>query len=208
MLPIRFNPYIGKEYQTQEFKILILGESHYLGEKDFEDYLKTHKRIELITSNVINDYLNYKKSGKNFVRWMNTFTKFSNALNAKKSTSNDVLVLWENLAFYNYVQVPTSGPRVSPTKEEFNLSFNAFKDVVEKIKPNLIFFWGHRLWNNFPKENYRSLTKGANKIHFLTLSSNFPFMVVPHPSSSKFNYGIKKEIKNYINAIKTVGKIV
>ncbi|RLJ67465.1 hypothetical protein CLV86_0968 [Lacinutrix venerupis] len=39
MLPIRFKLFIGTEYQKQDFKILVLGESHYLNGSDFTDYL-------------------------------------------------------------------------------------------------------------------------------------------------------------------------
>jgi hypothetical protein len=61
MLPIRFKPFVGTEYQKQDFKILILGESHYLNGSDFIDYLDGNKKVELITNNVVNGYLNYKK---------------------------------------------------------------------------------------------------------------------------------------------------
>ena len=69
-------------------------------------------------------------------------------------------------------------------------AIDALKEVVEEIKPNLIFFWGHRLWNNFPKDNYGSLINGNDKIHFLKFSYNLPIIVMPHPSSSKFNYSL------------------
>ena len=208
MLPIRFKPFIGKYFQTQEFKILILGESHYFCDKDYSDYLNEEKRIKSITIEVVNRFLDFKKTGENSEKWMKTYTSFSNVFNGKRQSNPETIDFWESCSFYNYVQAPTKGTRISPMKEEFDLSFNAFKHVVEEINPNLIFFWGYRLWDNFPKDNYRSLTKGADKIHFLTLNSNFPIMVVPHPSSSKFNYGITEEIKNYINTVKNFGNNV
>jgi hypothetical protein len=208
MLPIRFKPFVGTEYQKQDFKILILGESHYLNDSDFIDYLDGNKKVELITNNVVNGYLNYKKTGKSYANWMNTFTKFSNVLNGKKSSIKETVEFWQSSSFYNYVQAPTKGPRISPSEEEFKQSFDALTEVVEEIKPNLIFFWGHRLWNNFPKDNYGSLINGNEKIHFLKFSYNLPIIVMPHPSSSKFNYGIKDEIKDYLNVIKTVGNTV
>ena len=204
MLPIRFKPFIGTEYNIQNFKILIVGESHYLNDFDFNDYLNGDKKVELITNNVVKRYLNYKKTGKYYAKWMNTFTKFSNVLYGKKSSIKDTVEFWQSSSFYNYVQAPTKGPRISPSKEEFKLSFDALKKVVEEIKPNLIFLWGHRLWDNFPKENYESSKNGNDKIHFLKFSYNLPIMVVPHPSSSKFNYGIKDEIEKYRNAVKTM----
>lgn len=208
MLPIRFNPFIGKEYQNQNFKILILGESHYLRDTDYYDYLNGEKKVELITNNVVNGYINYKKTGRHYAYWMNTFTKFSNVLNGKKSTTKENVEFYDSSSFYNYVQAPTKGPRMSPTKEDFKLSFKAFEEVVEELKPNIIFFWGHRLWDNFPKENYASRKINDERIHYLKLSYKVPIMIVPHPSSSKFNYGIKEEIKYYTNAVKAVGNSV
>ena len=142
MLPIRFKPFIGEKYQTQDFKILILGESHYFNNKDLSDYLNKEKRIESITISVLKRFLNYKRTGKNHFKWMNTFTKFSNIYKGKRLYPNETIDFWEDCSFYNYVQAPTKGPRISPTKDEFNLSFNALKEVVEEIKPNLIFLWG------------------------------------------------------------------
>ena len=202
MLPIRFKPFIGKEYQKEDFKILILGESHYFNDEDFSAYLNKEKRIESITINVVNRFLNYKKTGAQKESWMKTYTTFSNVFAGKKQSNIETINFWEKCSFYNYVQAPTKGTRISPMKEEFNLSVDALNAVVEEIKPDLIFFWGNRLWNNFPKDNYNSLTVGDDKVHFLKFSYNLPIMVVPHPSSSKFNYGLNENIKKYMNAVK------
>jgi uracil-DNA glycosylase len=179
-----------------------------LNDSDFTDYLNGEKTVELITNNVVNGYLNYKKTARFYAKWMNTFTKFSNVLNGKNSSIKETVEFWQSSSFYNYVQAPTKGPRISPTKEEFKQSFDALSEVVEQLKPNMIFIWGDRLWNNFPKDNYESKKSGNDKIHYLKFSYNLPIMVVPHPSSSKFNYGIKKNITDYLNAVKTVGNTV
>lgn len=99
MLPIRFKPFIGTEYNKQNFKILILGESHYLNASDLTDYKNGGKKVEMITNNVVNNYLNYKKTGKHYANWMKTFTKFSNVLNGKKASIKGTVEFWESISF-------------------------------------------------------------------------------------------------------------
>jgi hypothetical protein len=208
MFPIRFKPFVGENYHNQDFKILVLGESHYLGNEDMKAFLSESPTIEQITKNVVKGYLDYKQTGKGYSKWMNTFTKFTNAINGSESSIKKIVEFWGSSSFYNYVQAPTKGPRIKPTQTEFESSIKAFQEIVEELKPNLIFFWGHRLWDNFPKANYASREINGERIHYLNMSYKVPIMVVPHPSSSKFNYGMKDEIKEYISAVKTVGNNV
>lgn len=202
MYPIRFKPFIGKNYGNQVFKILILGESHYLNENDKEDFLNGNSRIEGITRNVLTDYINYKTVGGFFHRWMNTFTKFGNVFSNKKLTSAEAVEFWQSCVFYNYVQAPTSGPRTPPTKEEFILSMQAFNEVISECKPNLIIFWGYRLWNNFPKEPHATINLINSQIHYLKLSVNVPFLVLQHPSTRYFNNSLSSTIEDYIKRVK------
>ena len=208
MLPIRFKPFVGANYENENFKILVLGESHYLGKQDMKAFEDKDPRIENITKSVVTGYLNYKKTGKDYYKWMNTFTKFTNALNGKQSSIKEINSFWRCSSFYNYVQAPTKGPRQSPTKEDFKLSIDAFEKVVDELKPNLIFIWGNRLWNNFPKSNYHKSCINNKTIHFINFNQKIPIMVIPHPSSSKFNRSTYKEIEDYIIAVKTMGSNV
>lgn len=201
MLPIRFKPYIGKDYHKQNFKILTLGESHYFGEKDLNDYKNKANRIQEITNKVVNEYLAYLKTKKGFANWMNTFTKYGNAF-VNTLLSGGLLEFWESISFYNYVQAPTSGPRKSPLKEEFESSYQAFEEVVSLLKPDLIILWGDRLWNQFPKKDYKSFFKNGQEVHYLDLIYKVPIFVVKHPSSTAFNRQKIEEIKDYITLVK------
>lgn len=201
MLPIRFKPYVGKDYDKQDFKILTLGESHYFGEDDLRDYENGTKRIEHITNKVVNEYLDYLKTGKGFVVWMNTFTKYGHVFVEERS-KKDLLKVWESISFYNYVQVPTPGPRIPPPNKDFKDSIEAFKKVVKDLKPDLILFWGDRLWDNFPQEYLKSITKGGKQIHYLKLSYEMPILILKHPSSRVFNIqNTKEKINNYRRAL-------
>ena len=82
MFPLTFAPFVGASYKEQDFKILTLGESHYFGEEDMELFHKDRNdlKVKNITQNVVHQFLNYKRGKGNFYRWMNTFTKYANAL--------------------------------------------------------------------------------------------------------------------------------
>ena len=204
MEKLRFKPFIGENYYKQDFKILILGESHHLETSDFEAYLRDEKDIENITIYVLRRFLNYKQNYTNFGRWMNTFTKFNNVFFGKKISSIETIIFWENCSFYNYVQNPTTGPRISPTNAEFKDSINPFLSVLEETKPNIIFIWGYRLWNNLPKDElYNKINFQNTEIH---LYNKIPIKVLPHPSTKQFNYNLSKEMEKYIDEIKKFQK--
>lgn len=203
MIPIRFNPYIGKKYEIQNFKILILGESHYFNHQDYLDYENEKERVKLFTNYVVNRYLQYKKDGKSFERWMNTFTKFGNVLNGKRMSNIETIDFWEKCCFYNYVQFPTRGTRLSPTNEEFRNSKDAFETVIGELKPHIVILWGLRLWSKFPKDRYEQINYKGGKIETLNLEYSLPILVLPHPSSTKFSHNLFEKINNFLELTKT-----
>lgn len=201
MHPLTFSPYIGKNYRSQSFKILTLGESHYFGEEDMQLFHtdRQNPKITDITQNVVRQFLDYKNGKTSFHKWMNTFTKYANALANQKLSPQECVEIWEKTAFYNFVQTPMTNPRISPTQEDFKKSRTAFEQVLKDLQPNFIIFWGHRLWNNFEKDNY-SVENGTN---YLTYNGKkYPFLVVPHPSSTAFNENTYSEIHKFISKIK------
>jgi len=202
MLPVRFKPFIGDDYLTQDFKILVLGESHYLNSKDLIDYHANRQHIEQLTNNVINGYFEYKKTGVFFERWMNTFTKFGNIFNGRKLSKEETIEFWQKCSFYNYVQAPTNGPRKSPTKKEFDWSLLAFENTIELLKPDLVVVWGYRLWHYLPRKQYEIKIIDGTKIHVCNYGYNLTMMRLPHPSSSKFNFKLTDYIDKYLKTIK------
>ena len=201
MFPLTFAPFDGASYRNQYFKILTLGESHYFGEEDMALFHKDRNdpKVKNITQNVVHQFLDYKRGKGKFYRWMNTFTKYANALQNKELTAGGCADIWESMVFYNFVQTPMTGPRVSPTQEDFKRSRKAFEEVLADLSPNLIIFWGKRLWNNFEKDNY-SQENGINYLEYN--GKKYPFLVIPHPSSTALNYKVYGEIQQYIQKIK------
>lgn len=200
MYPLTFAPFVGAFYHNQNLRILTLGESHYFGEEDMQLFQKDKKHINItgITQKVVQNFLDYKNGKGEFHRWMNTFTKYANALENKELNAQECIAVWEKIAFYNFVQTPMPHPRFSPTQEDFKKSRKAFESVLKELKPHFIIFWGHRLWNHFEKDNYSV----KNGIHYLNYQGiDYPFLVVPHPSSSAMNKSFYPEIKKFISKL-------
>lgn len=207
MYPLRFFPFIGSNYHSTPFKILVLGESHY------DEKLKISstnpieiKEVNNFTNYIVNKYLGYVEGKEKFEKWMNTFTKFANIFSDKsdkteKLNSNEKIVFWQGKAFYNFIQVPMSSARVAPTLNDFALSISAFKVVCKEYAPDLIIIWGYRVWLNFPNEMKRTIDINDNvKINLLNLDgTEYPFLAIAHPSSSHLT---RKHSADYMKYVK------
>lgn len=201
MHPLTFAPFVGAFYQKQDFRILTLGESHYFGQEDMKLFHtdRQNPKIKGITQNVVRQFLDYKNGKASFHRWMNTFTKYANALENKDLSEQECVETWEKTAFYNFVQTPMTNPRISPTQEDFKKSRTEFEQVLQDLKPHFIIFWGYRLWNNFEKDNFSE----ENGVKYLEYNGKkYPVMVIPHPSSTALNKAFYQKIQEEIQKIK------
>jgi hypothetical protein len=130
---VKFHPFIGENYEGQEHKILMLGESHY-----------THDQNEQQDKNgtikVISDWLNDDAVKQQF-RFFGELLKvlYGKVDNAKEQ--------FGNICFYNYVQkwVQTG---TKPTAEMWKSAEEPFKEVVRKLIPDSVFCFGIRMWED------------------------------------------------------------
>lgn len=205
MNQIKFKPWEGPNYCKSDFKILVLGESHYAEKFNKDAMINPTDEIRNFTNTIVNKFLDFKKGNEKFEKWMNTFTKFSNVYmyKGKKIDNLECQDWWNNVAFYNFIQVPMSSPRESPSKEDFENSYNAFVEVCEVLKPDFIILWGYRLYG---KMNQKDMTHEniPNKynLNFLNLDRKYPFLTVPHPSSRHHNNSQTAKYEKYLNDLK------
>jgi hypothetical protein len=131
---VKFQPWVQRPYWNQEVRTLVLGDSHYgadarAANADF-------------TTNMVNE-LAIKKPIAFFTR---SAALIENAILANES---DRRAFWESVAFYNYLQQlagETAGVPVA--YEPFGASASAFREVLRKLKPNLVIVLGHRVWRH------------------------------------------------------------
>ena len=144
---VHFLPWVGKDYATGGIfkkRIMVLGESHIADPDSPEindDANFTTKDVEW--------YLGRKES--DIPRWMNTFTKFEEALAGKELAENEEKEVWNSLLFYNYLQTTATHAREDRIREEFDNSADAFFEVLNHFEPEYIIAWGTgRLYNYTP----------------------------------------------------------
>lgn len=190
---VKFQPWVGKDYDKgfvlqdgnlmpcseqneNAVKILVLGESHYCDNS-------TDAENPNLTRGIIKDYI----ASKEFEPYMATYIKFERALVGE--VVEDKANVWENLAFYNYVQKAMPSPRVSPLYADFSNSETAYWKVVDKLKPDIIICWGLRLYSNIPQysDNDREMSFPFDDdecIAWQYSDSNMCIIPIYHPSSS------------------------
>lgn len=199
MKNVRFLPWVGDNYETgwNGKRVMVLGESHYCSSPT--------EAVPQITQTIIADLMDASSEHEGY---KNTYTKFANALAGHTLSSDERGKLWHSVLFYNYVQVPISGPRISPTEQEFAGSEEAFFEVLDTYLPDLIIAWGKRLYNNLPRRGYQLpdlilpngdsietwayMTSGAHLVQVLPIT---------HPSAAFVPSYWHEAIQTFINRI-------
>lgn len=143
MKNVKFLPWVGSQYTIglHNKRVMVLGESHYCASSE--------DAVPQITQRIIADLFDGNSEHEGY---KNTYTKFAHALTGKLLTKDERKALWHSVLFYNYVQVPLSGSRISPTTDEFAISETAFFEVLETYRPDCIIVWGKRLYNHLPRK--------------------------------------------------------
>lgn len=196
MRSVFFSPWVGEDYSKNGYRnkrLLILGESHYCREScEFCGDSSLLQQCDHFTSDVLEGYLSYKQGKAKFEKWMATFTRFANVFLGDGVNNDSVIKFWNSVVFYNYIQKSISGPRVAPTRDDFINSSDAFFEILNMHKPELVIVWGKRLWGNLPKIGTlgdETFTINGEKFFFYKVGTvHIPAFYVCHPSSRYFSY--------------------
>lgn len=173
---MKFYPWVGSEYSNAYYgkRILVLGESHYCqNESD---------AVPSITTDVLRGAFD---ANAEFEGYMNTYTKFARALDGTDMSRTEQEKVWQRVIFYNYVQFPIAGTRMSPTVEEFRNSEEAFFEILEKYRPEAVIVWGKRLYNNLPKggEQGPDVKDVETWVYSLNDGTKVHLLPITHPSA-------------------------
>lgn len=141
MKNVFFKPWVGKDYESGGIfgkKILVLGEAHLCGGCSNCGKVDTAEECaDFTSSNCIELLLEGHTDS-----WTPTFRKFERSLVNHETTLEESRKIWNSIAFYNYVQKAMDGSRKTPEWIDFRNSENAFFEVIDELRPDLIIVWG------------------------------------------------------------------
>ncbi|MGJ1507888.1 uracil-DNA glycosylase family protein [Sphingobacterium siyangense] len=144
---ITWYPYIGKYYAKSDFKILMVGESHYKNPDDPREIWKSKDFTRVIVGEL----------GVNMDFYNNI--KFFKQINQLFNWNGQEFGIWNQAAFYNFIQRPLATKHDRPSKTDFLTGWKSFEKIIEILKPNLCVFLGSAAANTFNE----SFAKG-NKV--------------------------------------------
>lgn len=131
-----FEPWVGRNYATNENRLLVLGESHYGKSSMSANFTKI----------LIKEYIEGT--------WTHRFwTNIMQVVYGQPYWKIDRAEFWGKVAFYNYVQqivAETAG--VAPPPDMFTNSEAAFFSVLDSLRPKTILVLSKRLWENLPSD--------------------------------------------------------
>lgn len=175
---VKVHPWVGQHYEKPKHlrhQTLILGESNFTELGKFNN--------GLVQECVIDDMSTDPSRERDTTGFCRFSTKIRRIIFGREESVGPV-GLWQDVAFYNFVQTLVGGKaRIRPTQEMWDESVPAFVEVVSALKPARILVLGRANWNNllahFAHESVEShrclLQVGSNLV-----SAGY----VNHPSSS------------------------
>jgi hypothetical protein len=204
---VMFYPWIGKDYSHGGIfkkKILVLGESHYCDECSDNCHPGVKSNCNNLTRNVIKDQFTDGEK-KHAI-----FTKLAKLLlDSDDIDLKDKENFWNSVSFYNYVQKSVAvKSRVAPSAEMFEMSFQSFNEVMDKLAPDFLLIVSSRLWQNLPGKEGVEWPAGPiieeNSIikktwYYKGKRKDILSMTIYHPSSPSFSYDYKPIVKKALS---------
>lgn len=190
-----FEPWVGFVYRTGHWlgrrRVLVVGESHYLLHGKGDCKTLTEETVDWFGPG----------AGRN-----KFFTVLTRLLAGRKMVSDRIRrLLWESVAFYNYVQVAVgNGPRVRPADWMWDRSRVPFQRVVRKTSPRRIIIVGKELWGRLEDDevircSHRKGESWPRSGYLMHRGVKIRVLGIPHPSGGRFVYrGIASHVRRFV----------
>ena len=139
-------PWVGKDYSRQKIKLLLVGESHYASKRE-----RTPTQ-QLCDVDEVSEDKNFTRDvvyASRICRWWSTPTLSRINWSLVGRDNFDGKLIWNKIAFYNFVQRPMKTIDERPTWEEFASGWRNFIDVACVLKPTICVFIGNSAANFF-----------------------------------------------------------
>lgn len=151
---VRIKPWIGENYQNGggifRQRTLILGGSQY--SPGYENFHTEEGKAEWqsFTNDVVYYYLDPDING----RWKGTYTSFINSIFGGPSNDEQRGRFFDSVIFYNYLQEIAGASASEAGNFDYHASchFNAFKEILEEHRPEVVISWGSKVWEALPND--------------------------------------------------------
>ena len=180
---VKLVPWVGKEYEKTNPKIMILGMSIYDSENNSRKVL--HSYIE----SLIREEWSYAF----FTKIQNMFSNdrhwdFISEDNYKLNNE----LFWNDFCFYEYIQERMNCPKEQTPIEYWKQAEKPFFEVLEKLFPDIVLCLGYEVYNNLPNEgSYYKQFKYSNLAmdtwKYQIKKKEIIVCQIQHPSSVGFN---------------------
>ena len=142
---LKWLPFIGDKYLkiSDNNKLLIIGESHYLDPDDPKS-IERHNSIDF-TREVIDELA---IRGNHY--GTRIFPKFHKAMFANNEF--DTETFWNLTSFYNFVQRPMEDKKVRPKDDDFYNGWLTFFETIKILKPKTCLFIGVKASNSLKRQ--------------------------------------------------------
>jgi hypothetical protein len=64
-------------------------------------------------------------------------------------TLNDITAFWHSVAYFNYIKIPLSGPRIPPSITMWETMHEDLSARLECLRPGLLVALGYRMWDRW-----------------------------------------------------------
>ena len=136
---LTWRPWIGSNWRNAERRILVVGESHYAAKPDDENVeakiqewqADSNGTREIVYEVGVEDWYSSRFFG-NLHRAL-----FGMDIHGEKRSA-----LWQNLAFYNFIQRPMRNPEERPSPDEFFGGWRHFVELLKILRPQMVVFVG------------------------------------------------------------------
>lgn len=175
-------PWVGSQYNLQQYKILFVGESHYS-----KEYFESCKDDENLTIECVEQYC--RKEWKNQT-WGNLISQFGKLFEVEKGQRRE---FFEKVSYTNYIQHCMKNASDKPFKYFIhNNDYQShFYNTINNIQPYIVILFSQRIAELWDYEEC-----GIKK--FLE-KKQIAYFCVNH--LARINESTKLEIQNIINII-------
>ncbi len=195
-------PWIGKNYDTQELKLLVVGESHYASGVHEQKYNnKQYTRIIHKETAVKRNYYDIK-----------VYANFHRAL--FRNDNFDSEKFWNKTAYYNFIQRAMLSNTARPTNEDYKNGWQNFIEISKILEPDICIFLGttsaRYFWKTMkqlkityvtPKNHQKISNTIPKTAKVISNEKKIKLIFIKHPSQyfswSKWNIFLKSEMPKY-----------